>query len=325
MRKQEKQELLDSLKAKVQGEHLRCPHHGTELRIKQAWVDGRKPFVILDCQNKECEALNGPHCNKCGGGISIRTYRRPELDQEAELKKPERYFFSCVRCKDTFSVAEGECMGAYYELKKYAARTAQGKSWKSLFDRESPLGPPKNATQDPAAEKEKKELDESVLIAKWRSLAEQLGRTIGNLQAIEMQARMAIAYLDAREKEATEKTQIPQLKKGDLVAVNILTNSWDMRQVLERYNKLAPSHRVDVDAIVTLRDNLAHGRVFMLGPMYEPRMNLIKFSNKNVDGQVSVDEVQMLTPDWMKEKTLWTYGVLNRISRSINSIILDLK
>jgi hypothetical protein len=61
----------------------------------------------------------------------------------------------------------------------------------------------------------------------------KLGKLVGNLQTIEMAARMAIVKLD--EYSASQvATQLPQVKEGGRVEWNAFTNSNDLRQTLEK-------------------------------------------------------------------------------------------
>ena len=66
-----------------------------------------------------------------------------------------------------------------------------------------------------------------------------LGKIVGNLQSIEMGARITIAKRDAwQSKQAI--VPLPTIKLGDWVEVNPLTDINDLRNALERYNKFAP-------------------------------------------------------------------------------------
>ncbi|MEK7236214.1 MAG: hypothetical protein AAB242_06305, partial [Nitrospirota bacterium] len=64
---------------------------------------------------------------------------------------------------------------------------------------------------------------------RFESHAFNLGKLLGNLQSIEMGARMVIVRLDQRAAEQVE-TQLPQVKAGDLVELNAFTNDDDLTQ-----------------------------------------------------------------------------------------------
>src|SRR5947209_6682955 len=103
-----------------------------------------------------------------------------------------------------------------------------------------------------------------------------LGKLLGNLLSLEMAARMAILKLDTRA--ANLITQLSQVREGEWVETNALTNRSDLRQTLEKYNKHASSDcKIDVAPIVRLRDALAHGRMFGFGAETRPHLRLLKF------------------------------------------------
>ena len=120
-----------------------------------------------------------------------------------------------------------------------------------------------------------------------------LGKLVGNLLSLEMGARMAIVKLEERAAKQVQ-AQLPQVKVGDLVEVNAFTNSDDLKQTLEKYNKWAPlNYRIDIAPIVNMRDALGHGRAFGFGEM--KHLRLLKFSRKSKDGKVSVELAQDMT------------------------------
>ncbi len=64
--------------------------------------------------------------------------------------------------------------------------------------------------------------------ARFERHALNLGKLLGMLQSIEMGSRMAIVKLDKRAADQVQ-SQLPQLKAGDMVEINALTNSDDLR------------------------------------------------------------------------------------------------
>ena len=103
--------------------------------------------------------------------------------------------------------------------------------------------------------------------ARFEAHALSLGKLTGNLQSLEMGARMVIVKLDQRAAGQVQ-TQLPQVKTGDMVELNAFTNGDNLAQTLEKYNKRAPLDcRIDIGPIVNLRDALAHGRTFGLLPV----------------------------------------------------------
>jgi len=132
--------------------------------------------------------------------------------------------------------------------------------------------------------------------AQFESHAANLGKIVGNLLSIEMGARMAIVKLDQRSASQVQ-TQLPQVKAGDSVEINAFTNSDDLRQVLERFNKFAPLNcRIDIDSVVNLRDSIAHGRTFGIGNMN--CLRLLKFARKADNGKLLVELAQDMNESW---------------------------
>jgi hypothetical protein len=139
----------------------------------------------------------------------------------------------------------------------------------------------------------------------------KLGKLVGNLQTIEMAARMAIVKLD--EYSASQvATQLPQVKEGGRVEWNAFTNSNDLRQTLEKYNKHAPTEcKVDVTPIVNLRDALVHGRTFGFGDL--KHLRLLKFNRKQDKGKVVVDMAQDMDDEWFDVNIEMLGKALNKL------------
>jgi len=149
--------------------------------------------------------------------------------------------------------------------------------------------------------------------------ASNLGRLVGNLQMIEMGARIAIAKRDAWQAKR-EMVSLPQVKRGDLVEISPLTDTNDLRNTLERYNKFAPLEcRVSVDLIVELRDALAHGRVFGHGPQNSlSSLRLVKFDTDKRDNKVEVKMVVEMTDSWFKENIEFSMNALLRVAKAMD-------
>ncbi len=129
---------------------------------------------------------------------------------------------------------------------------------------------------------------------RFESHAFNLGRLVGNLQSLEMGARLAIVKLN-RQAASQVQTQLPHVKAGDLVELNAFTNNDDLTQTLKKYNKQTRLEcRIDVASVVRLRDALAHGRAFGFGSVRHLR--LLKFRRKSTgDGKVQVELADDMT------------------------------
>ena len=152
--------------------------------------------------------------------------------------------------------------------------------------------------------------------ARFESHALNLGKLTGNLQSLEMGARMVIVKHDQWAANQVQ-TQLPRVRTGDLVELNAFTNEDDLTQTLEKYNKRAPPDcRIDVGPIVSLRDALAHGRTFGFGSM--KHLRLLKFSWKTKDGKVSVELAEDMTNEWFREKIRILDQALEKIRKALD-------
>jgi hypothetical protein len=150
----------------------------------------------------------------------------------------------------------------------------------------------------------------------------QLGKIVGNLLTIEMAARLAIVKLD-KFTASKVHTQLPQVKEGDLVELNAFTNADDLRQTIEKYNKRASLDcKIDVGAIVNLRDALAHGRVFGFGNM--KHLRLLKFSRKQKADEVLVTLAQDMTETWFDTNIVMLNQAITKIRTSLDYQIIEL-
>lgn len=152
--------------------------------------------------------------------------------------------------------------------------------------------------------------------ARFEGHALSLGKLMGNLQSLEMGARMAIVTLDKRAAEQVQ-SQLLQVKTGDLVELNAFTNRDDLTQTLEKFNKRTPYEcRIDVRPIVSLRDALAHGRTFGFGPVRSIR--LLKFGQKVTAGKVPVELAVDMTDDWFRQHIQILEQALEKIRKALD-------
>lgn len=162
------------------------------------------------------------------------------------------------------------------------------------------------------------------LKAFYENHALSLGKLLGNLQAIEMGARLAIVELDARAAQIVQ-SQLPTAKVGDDVEVNAFSNSDDLRQTLEKFNKRAPDTcHIDVGPVVRLRDALAHGRTFGSGSLDGP-LRLLKFSRKDQNNRVSVEVAEDMTPEWFQSNITMLERVFEKVRIALDYEKSELK
>ena len=128
---------------------------------------------------------------------------------------------------------------------------------------------------------------------------------------------MAIVKLDPRSAEQVQ-TQLPQVKRGDVIEVNAFTNNDDLNQTLEKYNKrVSLDCRMDVQPIVRLRDALAHGRTFGYGQM--KHLRLLKFSRKKgTKGKIVVELAENMTNDWFVNNIRTLQDALEKVRTALD-------
>ena len=152
--------------------------------------------------------------------------------------------------------------------------------------------------------------------ARFERHALNLGKLLGMLQSIEMGSRMAIVKLDKRAADQVQ-SQLPQLKAGDMVEINALTNSDDLRQTLEKYNKRASLDcRIEIEPIVNLRDAIAHGRAFGFGSVKPLR--LLKFSRKTKSGKILIELALDMTDEWFGKSIKTLEQALEQIRKTLD-------
>ncbi len=141
----------------------------------------------------------------------------------------------------------------------------------------------------------------------------RLGKIIGNLQSLELGARLFLDNTDTH-RGTQLMSSLPTLGNNDWVPLCPLSDGSDLRQVLERFNKLAPEHRLEVDRIVRLRDALAHGRIFGKGLMQQDStLWLLKFSREIKDEKVQVSSIEEMTESWFNDNIKFLKGSMERV------------
>jgi len=125
-----------------------------------------------------------------------------------------------------------------------------------------------------------------------------VGQLVVQLQSIEVVVRGAVRRLAG---EQTEQLDFDRLEVGQRVAVTPLTSYAGLKEIIVRFNALVPADgdRIDEVRLVSLRDMLAHGRVFTTAPTRPFRV--VKFG-KETDGTVPVEAVHSMTDEWLIEQ-----------------------
>jgi hypothetical protein len=138
-----------------------------------------------------------------------------------------------------------------------------------------------------------------------------VGRLVVNLQSLEFLLRGFLSTIH----EADSNGLIPgmpqemyNLKIGDEVPVNYLTNYEPLGKIMDKYNNyIKPrdaSLLLDRNSLVDLRDAIAHGRVS--GAIPSSSIKIIKFRRPK-DGRVKIMFLQTMDTDWFERQIKFVY------------------
>ena len=143
-----------------------------------------------------------------------------------------------------------------------------------------------------------------------------IGRAIINLRSLEF--IMRVYLIDMELKDSDRKTEnLFNLREGDLVEENALTNYDSLTRVIEKYNDavslIDEDLKVDPD-IVNLRDGIAHGRIVAQQPNFPTR--LYKFS-KPEQGKVKVTHAIEMNEEWLADQVVRTFEELKKVQAAV--------
>ena len=154
--------------------------------------------------------------------------------------------------------------------------------------------------------------------------AKMLGQLITNLHSLELFIRVFLHH-----KNPAPPFELPicsdntkDIHAGSNIPVNHLTNYDSLGSLIDQYNIEMNEHERDkLDrSIVTLRDAIAHGRVFTYSPDVPP--SLVKFSKPNKN-TVRVEFCEVMTPDWLHAQNVKVVSAINTIGPKIGWKRLD--
>lgn len=130
--------------------------------------------------------------------------------------------------------------------------------------------------------------------------AELLGGLVGNFQSLEIAIRLAMAQRHDSVARNTYGDDFRNAPVGTVIALSDLTDFASLRDLINGFNSaFSPEKPLDL-SLVTLRDALAHGRVFA-GPS-EEEFRIVKFT-KPAKGatNVAVEYSEVMTKGWFTE------------------------
>jgi hypothetical protein len=140
--------------------------------------------------------------------------------------------------------------------------------------------------------------------AEWHAF--NVGMLIGNLQSLEFSARVAIATM-----EVAPLGDLLALQPGQWVQENPMTNYDQLATVLDKFNgRVSSRWQLDVARLVTLRDQLAHGRTAANASIFP--LTLLKFG-RPAKGMVQVKSRSDMTEAWFNEHRLFLHEALTAV------------
>lgn len=127
-----------------------------------------------------------------------------------------------------------------------------------------------------------------------------LGGLIGNLQSLEIAMRLALAQLPGSVVKDTYGDDFRNAPVGTRVPISNLSSYASLRELINAFNiAFTPATRLDL-SLVTLRDALAHGRVFA-GPC-EEEFRIVKFAKPSKGAlEVAVEYSAVMNEAWFIE------------------------
>ncbi len=126
-----------------------------------------------------------------------------------------------------------------------------------------------------------------------------LGTVLGNLLSLELMLREFLFH----EAGEVPYVNLDLVNIGDVVPENALTDYSTLGRLIDRYNAIVVLRDVTLtinkDDVLSLRDALAHGRVY--GQTPAPPLRLLKFSDPK-KGPIKVEFAETLDPTWLNKQ-----------------------
>jgi len=152
-------------------------------------------------------------------------------------------------------------------------------------------------------------MDERHLTAgtvEWHAF--NVGMLVTNLELLEFYARLQIA------KAMQSPVNLWTIGPGDSVPEDPVTDYDQLRAVLDRFVRFTGRH-LDVDALVELRDQLAHGRVIPHSPTQAFPLTLLKFGKPTkasvpVLARIEMDDTWFARQRFFVDRAIHVVGVV---------------
>ena len=146
----------------------------------------------------------------------------------------------------------------------------------------------------------------------------KLGKIVSNLQALEFLLRMTLMKVNGEVND----TKYYDLKANDEVTEDSFTNYDTLGQLIYKYNSLVSA--VDKtfcisNEVVSLRDVIAHGRVFSMDPNPLHPFLILKF-DKPVNGKVKVTFSEEMNPTWYEKNNDLIYKQIELVINGVKAL-----
>lgn len=140
----------------------------------------------------------------------------------------------------------------------------------------------------------------------YRNFPCGLGSLISNLLNVEFSLRVSLHLEEPKERHLPYDT-FKRAAAGDVFPLNRLTSWAPLSKLVAAFNagQRARGGALIDEAIVSLRDMLAHGRITQ--QEMESEYMLVRFG-RPVGDRVPVESVQTVTVDWLEERVRQTYA-----------------
>jgi hypothetical protein len=149
--------------------------------------------------------------------------------------------------------------------------------------------------------------------------SQNLGKLVSNLLSLEFGLRLFLRINEIPKGASLFEKKINSLKEGDTILENAFTNYDSLSKLIDKYNchlgVLSAGLTIDKN-LSCIRDAIAHGRVSSNNPNEE--MTLLKFSNPNKNGKVTVTFCATLTNDWFREQIKKVYDAVSKVREAID-------
>lgn len=151
----------------------------------------------------------------------------------------------------------------------------------------------------------------------------KLGKLKANLLSLELRIRHFLLICDLSSEKSTKYLLgASKWEIGQELNVDSFTNYDKLGELIDKYNEkiLSLGSSLEIgnkDALIKLRDALAHGRVFAYKGA--PPLYLIKF-NKPKNGKTKVEFMSVMSWNWFNEQIRLTKNEYNKVEKACRII-----